>query len=110
VTQQKAETSPVVVRSPPGDLASEHEGDDAPVHVLVDPGEGNRLDIQAGLLADFAAHAVEDGLAEFEDAAGWFPAVVVGALDEQGAAVVVGDDACHADRVPGLLGIQVDHP
>jgi hypothetical protein len=27
--------------------------------------------------------------------------VVVGVLDEQGAAVVVGDDGGHADRVPG---------
>jgi hypothetical protein len=89
----------------PGDLAAEDEGDDAPVHVLVDPGERDRLDIQAGFLADLAAQAIGDALAEFEDTAGWFPAAVVGALDEQGAAVVVGDDACDADRPSaGLVG------
>ena len=80
----------------PGDLAAEDQGDDAAGHVLVDAGEGDRLDVQAGLLADLAAQAVVDGLARLKDAAGWFPAVVVGALDEQGAAVVVGDDAGHA--------------
>jgi hypothetical protein len=33
-----------------------------------------------------------DGLAEFQDAAGGLPVVVVAALDEQRAAVVIGDD------------------
>jgi hypothetical protein len=65
---------------------------------LVNAGEGDGLDVEAGFLADFAAQPVVDGLAELEDAAGRFPAVVVGALDEQGAAVVVGDDAGYADR------------
>src|SRR5262249_39399712 len=93
----------------PGDLAAEDQGDNAPVHVLVDPGERDRLDVEPGFLADFAAQSVGDGFAEFEDAAGWFPAVVVGPLDEQGTAVVVGDDARDADRVPGWVGVHGDH-
>jgi hypothetical protein len=53
------------------------------VMFFVDAGECHRVDVQAGFVADLAAQAVVDGLAEFEDAAGRFPAVVVAALDEQ---------------------------
>ncbi len=60
-----------------GDLAAEDQGDNAAGHVLVDTGESDGLHVEAGFLADLAAQAVVDGLAEFEDAAGRFPAVVV---------------------------------
>jgi hypothetical protein len=53
-----------------------------------------------------AAQAVVDSLAQFQDHAGWFPAAVVGPLDQQRAAVVVGDDGGDADRVPGT-GVHV---
>jgi hypothetical protein len=42
----------------PGDLAAEDQGDDGPGHVLVDAGQGDGLDVQAGFLADLAAQAV----------------------------------------------------
>jgi hypothetical protein len=53
----------------PGDLA-EDRGYDSPARALVDTGEGGGLDVEAGSHADFAAQAVIDGLAEFQDAAG----------------------------------------
>ena len=90
----------------PSDLAAEYQGDDGPGHVLVDAGEGDGLDVEAGLLADLAAQAVGDGLAGFQDAAGGFPVAVVAALDEQRPAVVVGDDAADADRVAGRLVVH----
>jgi hypothetical protein len=43
-----------------GDFASEDEGDDASGEVLVDAGEGNRFDVEAGFFVDFAAEAVVD--------------------------------------------------
>ena len=61
---------------------------------------------QAGFLADLPAQAVVDGLAEFQDAARGFPMVVVAARDEQRAAVVIGDDAADADRMPGRLVVH----
>jgi hypothetical protein len=89
-----------------GDSAAENQGDDAAGHVLVHAGERVRLDAEPGLLADLAAQPVGDGLAEFEDAAGGFPVLVVAAADEQDAAVVVGDDAADADRVPGQRSVH----
>ena len=53
-----------------GDLAAEDQGDDLACDVLVDASQGDRLDVESGLLADLAAQAVVDGLAEFENAAG----------------------------------------
>ena len=47
-------------------------------------------------------------LAEFEDAAGGFPVLIVAAPDEQGAALVVGDDAGDADGV-GAADRSSDH-
>ena len=93
-----------------GDLAEEHEGDDGVGHVLVDATEDDGLDGEAGLFPDFAAQAVVDTLAEFKDAAGWFPAAAVKSADEQGAAMVVEDYPGDADRVARRLGIQVDQP
>ena len=89
-----------------GDLAAEDQGDDAAGHVLVHAGERVGLDVEAGFLADLAAQAIVDGLAEFQDAAGGFPVLVVAPLDEQRAAVVVGDDAADADRMPGRLVVH----
>ena len=83
LAQRKAAASSVVSEISAGDLAAEDEGDDAAGHVLVDAGEGDGLDVEPGFLADFAAQAVVDGFAEFEDAAWWLPAVVVRPLDEQ---------------------------
>lgn len=54
-----------------GDFAAEYEGHDGAGHVLVYAGEGDRLDIESGFLADLAAEAVGDGLAWFEDSAWW---------------------------------------
>jgi hypothetical protein len=47
-----------------------------------------------------------DGLVEFQDAAGGFPVLVVAAADEQDPAVVVGDDAADADRMPGRRSVH----
>ena len=58
----------------PGDLAAEHESDDGAGHVLVDAGQGDGLNIEAGLFADLAAQPIMDALAQFQDAAGRFPA------------------------------------
>ena len=66
---------------------AEHEGDD-----LVDAAQGAGLDIEAGLLADLAPQPVPDRLSQFKDTAWGLPVMVVAPLDEQGAAVVVGDD------------------
>jgi len=96
----------VAARSSPGDRAAEHGGGDGPGHVLADAGERAGLDVEAGFLADLAAQAGVDGLAGFQDAAGGFPVAVAAALDEQGAAVVAGDDAAGADRVPGRLVVH----
>jgi hypothetical protein len=76
-------------------------------HVLVNAGERDGLDVEPGFLAHFSAQPVVDGLAEFQDATGGLPAVVVGSLDQECAAVVVGDDPGHADRVPGTGGVHV---
>ena len=107
VAQRKAVVSSLVREVSPGDLAAEDEGDDPAGHVLVDAGEGDGLDVEPGFLADLAAQAVVDGLAEFQDAAGRLPALVVAPLDQQRAAVVVGDDPGDADRVPGTGGVHV---
>jgi hypothetical protein len=73
-----------------GDLAAEHESDDPRVMFLtLDLGEGNR----------------SDGLFEFEDTAGWFREVVVAALDERSAAVIVAMTARRRRRVAwGVAG------
>src|ERR1039457_4284438 len=60
-----------------GLVAAEDERDDALAHVLVHASQRGRLDVQAGLLGDLAAQAVDDVLAELQDAAGWLPAAVV---------------------------------
>lgn len=44
------------------DLAAEDERDDSPGEVLVDAGESDRLDVEAGFFADLAAQAVVDTL------------------------------------------------
>ena len=82
VAQRNAVISSLVREASPGDLAPEDEGDDPAGHVLVDAGEGDGLDVEPGFLADLAAQPVVDGLAEFQDSAGWLPAVVVGPLDQ----------------------------
>jgi hypothetical protein len=89
-----------------GDLAAENQGDDATGHVLVDASERVGFNVEPGFLADLAAQAVVDGLAEFEDTAGGFPVLVVAAADEQDPAVVVGDDAADADGVPGRRSVH----
>jgi hypothetical protein len=110
VTQRKSLTSPLKASAPPVILQRKHEGDDGVGHALVDAAEGDGRDVEAGPFPDFAAQAVVDTLAEFEDAAGWFPAAAIKSADEQGAAIVVDDYPGDADRVAGRLGIQVDHP
>lgn len=62
---------------------------------------GDGFDVESGFVADLAAQPVFNGLAEFEDAAGWFPAAVVAALDGQGPVVVFADDGGDANAVPG---------
>ncbi len=91
-------------------FAEEYQGDDSALHILIDTSQGNRLDVQAGLLADFPAESIVDGFAEFQDAARRLPVVVVAALDEQGTAAVVGDDTGHADGVAGWLGAHLTVP
>ena len=86
------------------DVAAEHEGNDALGHVLVDAGEGYRLDVQAGLFEDFAAKAVQGSFVQFEDAPWWFPVFVVPALDRQNPSVVGDDRSRHADRVARTCG------
>jgi hypothetical protein len=71
---------------PSGDRAAEDEGDDTSAHVLVDAGQGHGLDVETGFLACLAAQALFDGLAEFENATGWFPMMVVTALISEDAA------------------------
>jgi hypothetical protein len=76
-------------------------------HVLVDASQRGGLDDEAGLFVDLPAEAVVDGLAVFQDAAGGFPVAVVLALDDEGPAFVVDDDAGDADGVAVVLGHDV---
>jgi hypothetical protein len=62
VAQRNASVSSLVVSCPPV-ILQRKTGDDPALHVLVDPGEADGLDVQAGLLADFAAEPIVDGLA-----------------------------------------------
>lgn len=50
-------------------VAAEDERDDSGVEVLVDASQSLDLDVDAGLLADLAADAFLELLAEFEDTA-----------------------------------------
>jgi hypothetical protein len=52
----------------PGLTAAEHQSDNAPAHVLVDPGQRRRLDLEAGLLGDLATQSVSDALTQLQDA------------------------------------------
>lgn len=88
------------------ELALEDQGDDAPCHVLVDAGQGDGLDLEAGLFVDLSEQARGDVLVTLQDSAGCFPVVVVSALGEECAALVVDDHACHAD---GVLRVVVIH-
>src|SRR6516164_7718896 len=60
-----------------GDFAAEDQRDDAAAHVLIHACERVGLDVETGLLTDLSAQAVLDGLAEFQDAAGRLPVLVV---------------------------------
>src|SRR4051794_5900983 len=51
------------------DSAAEHECDDPTFHVLVDPGESERLDSQAGLLCHLSDQPPLDRLTQLEDSA-----------------------------------------
>jgi hypothetical protein len=79
------------------EFGAEDQGDDAHLHVLVDPGESNGLDGDPGFFLDFAAYAVLNRLVQFEDAAGQLPCTVVAALDHKDATVCVEDDGGDAD-------------
>jgi hypothetical protein len=81
------------VDSPADGAAPEGERDDAQAHVLVHADELLGPDLDAGLFEHFAGDAVGWGFVQFEDAARWHPAAVVGALDGQDPAVVAEDDA-----------------
>jgi hypothetical protein len=59
--------------------------------------------LEAGFLGDFADEAVFDGFVEFEDAAGGFPASVIGAADDEEASLVVEDRGGDADGVSRRL-------
>ena len=85
-------------------VAAEDEGDDAAVEVLVDAGEAIDGDVDAGFFEDLAADALFEGFVEFEDAAGWFPVIVVAAANDEDAVLVVDDDAGNADGV--LRGVR----
>src|SRR5215472_5269590 len=91
---------------PAADLAAEDQGDDAAGHVLIYACERVGLDVETGLLADLAAQAVLDGLAEFQDAPWRLPVLVVAPPDEQHAAVVIGDDAADADGMSRRLVVH----
>lgn len=69
VSQAMARVSSLGRSRPPGDLTPEDQGDHRLIHVLVGPGELDRLDCQSGLLADFALWAVLVGFGDFQDAA-----------------------------------------
>jgi hypothetical protein len=71
---------------------------------LIDASECLRLDLQTRLLVDLPAEAVFDRLTVFENSAGRFPVAVVSALDDEGPALVVDDDAGDADGVAVVLG------
>lgn len=87
-----------------GRLCEEDQGDDTHLHVLVYAGQPDRLDRHPGLLLDFTAEAILDGLAEFEHPPGQLPGAVVTASDDEDAALVVGDDGSDADGVAARLG------
>lgn len=83
------------------DLAAEHQGHDGCSHVLVDASEPNPLHRQPDLLVHLATQASDDVLIDLEDATGDLSVASVGALDEQDALLLVGDDGSDGDRVHG---------
>lgn len=91
-------------------MTAEDDGDDGAVHVFVDAGEAVYGDGDAGFFEDFAADAFFEGFVEFEDAAGWFPFVVVAAADDEDAVLVVDDDSGDADGMLRRLGHGVRFP
>lgn len=83
--------------------AAEDEGNDAPDHVLVDAGQRGRLHLQASLLGDFPAQAVNDLLAEFEDSPGRLPVAIVTPPDEQSPVMLIDHHGRDAYRVPDAI-------
>ena len=81
-----------------GDAAAEDQCDDSSRHILVNAGQCDGFDGEPGFFSHLAAHAVRDGLAQFEHPARWLPMPVVAPSYEEGASVVK-DDTGHADRV-----------
>jgi hypothetical protein len=82
-------------------VGAEDQGDDAEADIFVDAGESVGFDDEASFLFDLATHAGLYGFVDFEDAAGDLPFAGVASLDDEDAAVVVGDDGSDADRVEG---------
>jgi hypothetical protein len=64
LAQWKADASSVVARFPPVTLQRKTKTT-MPRVIFVNAGECNRFDVEPGLLADLAAQAFVDGLAEF---------------------------------------------
>lgn len=62
--------------------ASEDQGDDALIDVLVQDGRGSGIHFRAGLLPELAADAALGRLTLLKDAARRFPVSVVAAIDE----------------------------
>ena len=79
--------------------AAEHERDDAALDVLVDAGQTFDVHRDAGLFFDLTAHAVFEGLVEFEHTSGRLPMAVIAAADHQHLPGVVDDDPGDADGV-----------
>lgn len=80
-------------------LAAENQGDDPSGHVFVDACELFHLDVDAGLLQDFANNTLLRGLVQLQYSAWWLPVAVVPALDHQHPPVLADDGACDGHGV-----------
>ena len=81
----------------PDDFCAEHHRYNPGLHVLVDTGQADRFDSEAGLFLDLAAETRVDRLTHLKYAAGKLPGTVVAALGDEHLAVVVRDDCRDAD-------------
>jgi hypothetical protein len=79
------------------DVATENQGDDIELEVLVGAAEIAGLDDDAGLLLDLPDESLLHGLARFEYATGGLPMAVVPALDGKDPTVLSDDDSGDAD-------------
>lgn len=80
-------------------FAAEDQNHDAVLNILADTGQNDGFNLKAGLILYLMQEARGDVFGQVRHSAQRFPMAVVARLGEQYASLVIGDHACHADRV-----------